>query len=443
VTRGAAGGTATRHVALLLLGFPPSSGSGAYRGLAWANHLVALGWRVTVLTVTEDVFDHVTHARDDSLLPLVDPRVAVVRVPMRHQHLTGDVRQWGPLRGRFTAVHDDLWRLVQTRAFPERYAGWIPGLVRGLLSLHRRSPVDVVLASGNPWSAFAAAWVFGRVTGTPYVMDYRDAWTLDQFTGEPTAQEGDLAFRWERRLHRDAARVVVVNEGMRDFHASRYPEAADRVRVIPNGYDAELVGEVPFAPAPHDRPVRFGYVGTVTPVLPHEQAWAGWALARTGDLADATFDIYGRLGFFARSRAAIQALLPEPGTSGVQFRGSVPKHEIGRVYERLDVLVLIVPGGRYVTTGKVFENLVVGKPVVLVCDPASDAVTVSAGHPLVHAVRSLDPPEVARVLREAAAQARSMTPDDVEAARRFALRYERSRLVAAASRELEAVVAGG
>ena len=435
-------GAGARHVALLLLGFPPSSGSGAYRGLAWANHLAALGWRVTVLTVTEDFFDSVTHARDDSLLPLVDPRVAVVRVPMRQQHLTGDVRRWGWLRGRSPVLHDDLWRLVTTRAFPERYAGWVPGLVRALLDLHRRSPVDLVLASGNPWSAFVAAWAFGRLTRTPYVLDYRDAWTLDQFTGEPTAGPDDLATRWERRLHRDAARVLVVNEGMRDFHVSRYPEAADRLRVLPNGYDADLVGQVPFGPAPPSRPVRFGYVGTVTPVLPHEQAWAGWALARTGDLADATFDVHGRLGFFARSRAAIQALLPDPATSGVRFRGPVPKHQVAQVYDGLDVLVLIIPGGRYVTTAKVFENLAVGKPVVLVCDPASDAVAVSAGHPLVHAVRSLDPPEVARVLREAAAQARALTPDDVAAARGFAARYERGRLVREASDELRAVLAG-
>ena len=187
---------------LIVLGFPPSSGSGAYRGLAYANHLAEQGWRVTVLTVTEDFFDHVTHARDDSLMPLVDPRVEVVRVPMRQQHLMGDVRQWGWFRGNFKHVHDDLWRLVQTRAFPERYAGWIPGLVRALVKMHRRSPVDIVLASGNPWSAFAAAWAFGRLAGVPYVMDYRDAWTLNQFTGEPVPPPGDIAWAWERRLVR-------------------------------------------------------------------------------------------------------------------------------------------------------------------------------------------------------------------------------------------------
>lgn len=426
------------HVVLVALGFPPSSGSGAYRGLGFANHLTALGWRVTVLTVTEDFFDLVTRARDDSLLPLVDDRVEVVRVPMRMQHLVGDVRAWGPLRGRFRQVHDDLWRLVEARGFPEKYAGWIPGLVTAALRVHRRDPVDVVLASGNPWSAFAAAWAFGRVTGVPYVMDYRDAWTLDQFTGEPAVPPGHPAWRWERRLVEGAARTFFVNEGMREWYADRYPTAAQRMRVVPNGYDEAVVGDVPFRAPDPGAPLRFGYVGTVTDVLPHETVWAAWEQVRAAH-PGARFDIYGRLGFFARSAKRIAAMLPDPATSGVVFHGPVPKSGIAAVYDSLDVLVLLIPGSRYVTTGKVFENLAMGKPVVLACEPDSDAVTVSRGHPLVHAVDELTPDDVAAAMLAAADQARRGTRELAEAGLEHARRYERGRLVARAAEELEQV----
>jgi glycosyltransferase involved in cell wall biosynthesis len=426
------------HVVLIVLGFPPSSGSGAYRGLGFANHLVDLGWKVTVLTVTEDFFDLVTHARDDSLLPLVDERVRVERVPMRMQHLVGDYRAWGAFRGNFRQVHDDLWRLLQRHAFPERYAGWIPGLVRALRRLHKEDPVDVVLASGNPWSAFAAAWALHRLKGVPYVMDYRDAWTLDQFSGEPAFAPGDPAWRWERRLVRDAARVIFVNEGMREWYAARYPEAADVMRVVPNGYDPEVVGDIPFRAPVAGAPLRFGYVGTVTEVLPHEVVWKAWELVRE-KLPDAEFDIYGRLGFFARSAKRLRAMLPDPSTSGVHFRGPVAKSGIGEVYGSLDVLVLLIPGSRYVTTGKVFENLAVGKPVVLACEPDSDAVTVSRGHPLVHAVDELTPEAVAEALLAAAEQARRTTPQQAADALEHARIFERGRLVARAAAELEQV----
>ncbi len=430
------------HVLLIALGFPPSSGSGAYRGLGFANHLVELGWHVTVLTVTEDFFDQVTRARDDSLLPLVDERVEVIRVPMRMQHLVGDIRAWGRFRGRFRQVHDDVWRLIQTYGFPERYAGWIPGVVRAGLAVHRRAPVDVVLATGNPWSAFAAGWWLKRLARIPYVMDYRDAWTLDQFTGMASVPEKDPAWRWERRLVRGAARVFFVNDGMRQWYADAYPGAAGRMRVIPNGYDVEVVGDVPFRAPDPQRPLRFGYVGTVTDVLPHEVVWSGWELVRDR-FPDAQFDIFGRLGFFARSAKRIAAMLPDPERSGVRFHGPVPKSGIGEVYDGLDVLVLLIPGSKYVTTGKVFENLATGKPVVLACDPQSDAVTVSRGHPLVHAAEELTPHHVAEAMIAAAEQARRVTPELAAQGLEFARRYERGRLVEKAALELEAVIGRG
>lgn len=435
---------AARHVVLVALGFPPSSGSGAYRGLAVANHLVALGWRVTVLTVTDDFFEQVTRARDDSLLPLVDRRVRVERVPMRMQHLVGDVRAWGPLRGTFRQVHDDIWGLVQRFGFPERYAGWIPGLVAAAVRLHRQDPVDVVIASGNPWSAFAAAWAIRRVVGVPYVMDYRDAWTLDQFTGEDAVPPGHPAWTWERRLVEQAARVVFVNEGTRSWYADRYPRAAARMRVVPNGYDRELLGTVPSDVVAAGRPLRFGYVGTVTEVLPHEAAWEGWRLARRRepDLAESTFTVYGRLGFFARSAKRIAALLPDV-EDGVTWAGAVPKASVRDVYVGLDVLVLLIPGGRYVTTGKVFENLATGRPVVLVCEPDSDAVVVSRGHPLVHVPTALTAESVADALCAAAEQARSLTPAMADEARAAASRWERGQIVARLAADLEEVAGGG
>ena len=427
------------HVALMVLGFPPSSGSGAYRGLGFANHLTALGWRVTVLTVDEDFFDHVTQARDDSLLPLVDPAVRVVRVPMHQDHLTSELRTWGAVRGNFRQVHDDLWRFVQRRVFPERYAGWIAPLARAALAVHREDPLDVVLSSANPWAALAAGWLVERVGRVPFVADFRDAWTLDQVNGGDLYPPGHLARRWEKRTLSRASRVFFVNEGTREWYAGRYPAIADRLRVLPNGYDEELTGLLPLRPPRNEAHLRFGFVGTVTELHPHEQMWEGWRRFRQ-DHPDATFDIYGRLGFFARSRQRITALLPDLDASGVVYHGPVPKVEVTAVYDRLDVVVVMIGGSRYITSGKIFETLTLGKPLVLVCDPDSDAVRLSRGHPLVHPVERLDAPAVARALREAAAQAPTVTPDVVAEAREFARRYARGELVKQLSSELAAVV---
>ena len=419
----------------MLLGFPPSSGSGAYRGLGFANHLVALGWRVTVLTAAEDFFDHVTQARDDSLLPLVDPRIRVVRVPMHQDHMTGDIRTWGRFRGNFRQVHDEYWRFLQQRVFPDRYAGWIVPLARAALAVHRRNRVDVVLASANPWAVLAAGWLVERLARIPFVAEFRDAWTLDQVNGGDLFPPGHPARRWERVVLSQASRVFFVNQATLEWYAERYPRIAGRLRVLPNGYDEELTGLLPVTPPRTEARLRFGFLGTVTEIHPHDQMWEGWRRFRE-DHPGAVFDIYGRLGFFARSRERIRALLPDRETFGVTYHGPVPKVDVTSIYRELDVVVVMIGGSRYITSGKIFETLTLGKPVVLVCDPDSDAVRLSRGHPLVHAVERLDAESVARTLRAAAAQAPTVTPALVDEARRFARRYARGELVKGLSSEL-------
>lgn len=157
---------------------------------------------------------------------------------------------------------------MQNRIFPEPYLGWIPSVLRTALRLHREQRFDLVLATGNPFVSFAAARALGRLLRVPYVVDYRDAWTMNQFTEELSVPEGGTAMRWEGKVLRDAAEIVFVNDGMRRWHAERYPYAAERMQVVPNGWEPEIMGRPEFVVPDPDVPLRFAYLGTVTSYLP-------------------------------------------------------------------------------------------------------------------------------------------------------------------------------
>jgi glycosyltransferase involved in cell wall biosynthesis len=332
---------------------------------------------------------------------------------------------------------------LEQGVFPEVYSPWIPRVVRRIVQLHRRAPVDVVLATGNPFSAFAAAWAAHRLTRIPYVVDYRDSWTLDLFKDAPAYPPEHPAWRWEQRILGRAARAVFVNDPLREWHAARYPDVADRMLVVQNGYDPELFDEQPTPAAgsldgPGGRGLRFGYMGTLTKHVPVEPFLDGWRQARAEDplLAAATMHVFGHLGFFPGSAAALRAKLPQDGEDGVHVEGSVQKAQVGQAYAGLDALVLMLAGGRYVTSGKVYEYMAAGKPIVSVHDPESAARGPLTGYPLWFPVRELTDPEVARVLREAAAAALRPDPALVAAARAHAARYTRDAQLADLQLEL-------
>ncbi|NKY14713.1 glycosyltransferase family 4 protein [Streptomyces somaliensis DSM 40738] len=446
--------------------FPPSRASGVYRARATANHLVEKGWDVTVCAAPLDFLYNVIGSVDEELSKTVDPRIRVERPSLNQYTWQQDLRDYSWLRRSFPLMAKRVYQFSQTKLFPERYSSWAWASVTRALKLHAKQRFDVVVATGNPFASFGAAWLFNKLTGVPYVMDYRDSWTLDLFHDEPAFPEGHIAWAWEKRMLGKASAAVFVNEALRGWHAERYPEVADRMMVVPNGWDADVLpktaeepseessGERPDEEAPADErlaPLKFAYLGTLTAKQPVEEMAEAFKIARRHpDLAGAELQIHGHLGFFKNSPGTLKARLglqdgPRPEgveDTGLRYCGPVSKTEVGRVYEEADVLVFLAGGGRYVTSGKIFEYMAFGHPIVSVHQPGIAAQDVLDGYPLWFNADSLDVEALAASMVAAGKAARDLTPEQREAARRHADTYTREATLIPFERRLREIVGG-
>ncbi len=416
------------HLVLIAAFFPPSRASGVFRPLAMANYFVTHGWDVSVLTVQEEFFDRITGSRDDSLVQAIHPDINLIRVHMPIEHLEQDIRRFSRMRANFPRLHTVLFKKLSVI---DRYTSWLPGLVARLLRLHATHPVDLILATGNPWTCFAAATAAHELTRIPYVLDYRDAWTLNQFTQQRAFPEGDPAYRWEPRLLKHAAAVVTVNEPLRAWFAQTYPEIADRTHVLENGYDADLLLHDMYRPPEPNQPLRFGYLGTLTDQYDNRAFWQGWQLAlEHPDMAGATAHLYGHVGFFGHVPIGLNPALPGRTIPAARYEGPVPKADVARTYRDLDVLLFLVPNSAYVTSGKTYEYMATGKPIVAVHTPESAAGVPLRGYPLKASVTDLTPAAIADALIEAARVARKATRQDHEQAIEYARSFDRRALLA-------------
>jgi len=433
------------HMLYTAWSFPPSRAGGVYRAVATVNAFAEAGWAVTVLTVPRELFITSTGV-DLALEEQLHPGIRVERIDPAVPAFQNDLTRWSRSRARWP----EYWRLLDFardfRHFPEpNYGRWRPALEAAARRVHARMPVDLAIGTGNPHVDFVSGWHLKKVAGVPYVLDYRDAWQLDVFTGKKLITATPAVARWERRLIAGAHEVWFVNEPIRRWHVERYPEAEGKMRVVANGFDRygpELT--VPVRDhGPGTEPLVFGYIGTITSHVPLRQLLKAWRVARStgGALTDARLVLRGYLGHFGEADREAQRLIEAAGADGVSYEGPVSKAEIADAYQGFDALVLALGTGKYVTSGKVFEYAATGLPVVSVHDPGNAASDVLRGSPAWVPTTSLDPDDIADALRATAELAVAQTGPEREAAQNWGAQYERARQLAPRIEALRAIVA--
>jgi glycosyltransferase involved in cell wall biosynthesis len=436
--------SAAPHLLYVAWGYPPSRGAGMYRALATANAFAAAGWRVTVLTPERQVFAQLTDL-DPLTEEAIDPRITVVRVPFDLSRGETDLSRWSRFRISSPLAWSGLTLLRENLPFPEpRYGGWKRHLVPAARQVHAEHPVDLVIGTANPNVDFTPGWALWRRHRVPYVMDYRDTWHLNMYSGTRTASPSARSSRWERKLLRRAAEVWFVNGPIKGWHDTGYPFIADRSHVVSNGYDEGfLAGYSPRVRAAGE-PLSIGYLGTIYGPMPLEQSFEGWRLARERSplLARSTFDVHGRLGHYATPDLRAKEIIDRYRDDGVVFHGKVSKTDVARTYASFDGLALILGRSRYITSGKVFEYVATGLPVAALHHPETASTSVLETYP--RAILAAD--DTAEAFADAfvrlAEHIEASTAADAEQARAAAERWERQHQLAPRIAALRALVEG-
>lgn len=208
--------------------YPPIRSAGVERTLKFLRYLPEFGYRARVLT---------TAAFGSELEPLVTRAWEPLSLyrSWRNPSAAPSVRtDPGVLKAVIQGMR--RWLLV-----PDGQITWVPAaLARGIQVL-RNYPIDVLYSSYPPASAHLVALGLKRWTGLPWVADFRDAWMFDPL--DPSIVQ--MPYRWalekrlEQKVVRTADALVVASQISAEYYCKTYPEAAERVQVITNGFDPE------------------------------------------------------------------------------------------------------------------------------------------------------------------------------------------------------------
>jgi glycosyltransferase involved in cell wall biosynthesis len=225
--------------------FPPQVGSsGHLRTLKYSTYLPQYGWKPTVLSVHPRAYERA----DNSQTQVLPPDLKVVRA------FALDTRKHLSFRKRY----------LRWSALPDRWVTWCLGAVpQGLFTMYR-DKTDVIFTTFPVASALLIGYLLNRITGVPWIADFRDPMTEDNYPADARTRR---VLRWlEKKVATHASRLIFTSASTMRRYQQRYRELLDdKCQVISNGYDEQdFAGLVRTVVGPVPR-VRMQHSGLIYP----------------------------------------------------------------------------------------------------------------------------------------------------------------------------------
>jgi hypothetical protein len=373
-----------KHLVMVAYSFPPEGCVGTYRTLRFVRQLPNYGWSPKIVSV-----EPIKYGRfDPELSSTIPPGIEVVRVG--GHDLWQAFQAWRSERGCVTPctevnhvreqgpqpLNDDnhfrKWLRSAARAIeaawyhPDMAMPWIANAVDATVKICERKPIKVLWATAAPVSAFYIARLGSLRTGIPYVLDFRDPWTITRsdFEGRrPTwATRRDRQRMYE--LLQGAQAVVFRHPTEAECFWRAYSGALEirQIHIIPNGFEGQVQQLVP----PTEERCTILYTGTISSYRFNTFFEAVTLLKqREPELVQHLCIRFVGEGAQLLHKEAFRCGISEI----IEVRDAVRQSELPSLYARSHALLVLgrepgIKGYELLVGAKLFEYLKVGLPII-------------------------------------------------------------------------------
>ena len=337
-------------VLLVTMYFPPAGGGGVQRPLKLAQYLPALGIETHVLAPDDPKWVH----RDPELRAPTQAWVHRVRyVGPRARKPAEELRAAEGLERALVQAQVTARRLL----VPDASVTWNLTAIPAAIRIARREGIDAVITTSPPGSIHFVGAAVQKATGARWLADLRDP-----LVANPHRRSDTAATRARQAANAQLARLVArradaiscVSEAIAEEVKGLDPHGL--VRTIANGCDFDDFAGLEYQPARRFRITHTGsFFGKRDP-RPFLQA-----------LHDSSLDAVAR--FVGDFRSSDQEWAESLALSDrLELIRYSPRGESLRLQRDSEALLLLVPDaggrGKGVLSGKVFEYLAAGRPIL-------------------------------------------------------------------------------
>lgn len=336
--------------------YPPVQGSsGTQRTLTFSRYLPQYDWQPIILTVHPRAYQKI----NDGQLRDIPEDVLIKRT------FALDAARHLAFRGAYPGF----------LAVPDRWISWWLGAVPAGMALIRRYQPNAIWSTYPIASAHLIGLTLQRLSGLPWIADFRDSMTEDEYPEVPLTRR---VYQWiERRTIARCRHAVFTTPGAVRMYAERYPQApATRWVKIENGYDENnfrvLERDLPARPRVPDKIVLLHSGLLYTSERDPRAFFAALdGLRRAGEISESSLRIVLRA---SGNENNYRELVRSHGLQDIIFlEPAIPYREALREMMEADGLLIFQAANcNHQIPAKAYEYMRARRPIFALTDPAGD-----------------------------------------------------------------------
>ena len=357
--------------------WPPSGGAGVQRWLKFSKYLPDFGWEPIILTVDPEYAAY--PVTDFSLKEDLPSSLRIYTTPaINYFGIYRKDKSKIPTAGFANSVDNTLkgkiFRFIRGNFFlPDPRKGWNRYAFKKACELIENEGIINIITTSPPHSTqLIGLKIKKKYPALNWIADLRDPWTDIYYYKQfyPTFISKRIDQRFEKSVLKKADKIITVGVSLKNLFSSKIKGVEYKTEVITNGYDEDdFTGITPIIPAMF----TITYVGTLSDIYPI----AGF-LNAVQIIKDKGNEIILRfVGTVSQNQKDL--IQSKSGDSILEFIPYVDHPAAIQYMLNTSVLLLIIPdhqSNKSIITGKIFEYIASGKPIICLGPLDGDAAGI-------------------------------------------------------------------